>query len=155
MRSEIATAREIETAFKLVEGLPWKGFTPDDWRKPRPTSFNCSSCVQWLARVALGWSTELVDKYAEPNARALVAAFEDLKISSDDLRAGDVVVYREKCVDDEPDDWVDDSSNEMHVMMYIGNETVVGACTELGSVVKRPAKYDERWDIIKFIRISR
>lgn len=133
----------ILARFELVSGRPYQGTTPDDWRLPLPATFNCSSFVQWIAVGALGWNNDQINGHHPPNVRALRASFP--RVDESQLMPGDVLVYR-TYGDDE-------ARGDLHCMLYIGGEEVVGACDVEGTVVRRNCEYDEKWLLIEARRI--
>jgi hypothetical protein len=128
-----ALRRAILQRFAEVEGTRYVPHCPDDWRKARPDSFNCSSFVQWLALRVLGWSEEEKTKHDPPNVRALLAF---PKVTEQELRTGDILVYTD--MNDESD---------LHAMVYIDHDEVIGACEDGGGVIQRPAEYAQRWKL--------
>lgn len=70
----LPTRAAILQQFALVQGTPYQRYKPDDWCKPYPASFHCSSFVQWLALRVLGWSEAEKAAHDPPNARALSTA---------------------------------------------------------------------------------
>jgi hypothetical protein len=141
---------DLLRAFTSVEKVPFKPFEPDHWRKSRPTSFNCSSFVQWLALRCLGWSeAERTDPRLDlPSATNFAYAhhdlFDDVK---GDTEPGDVCVYVDA-----------GDASACHCMISLGTDLAdeaIGACESAGRLVRRPALYDARWTLLRARRIRR
>ena len=133
--------KAILKSFAEVEGTLYVPTSPDNWRKQRPSSFNCSSFAQWLAWQCLGWSAEIRSRYDPPNARRLWTEFP--AIAEVDLRPGDLLVYQSTS------DVLD-----LHTMVFIGEDQVIGACEDAGCVTRRSAEYKTRWRLIAARRIA-
>ena len=132
--------------FSSVRRVKYVGTEPDDWRKPLPTSFNCSSFLQWIALRTLGWSAADKAKRHPPNVRALLNEFSP--VDERQISVGDALIY----VGVGPRFEIPEA---MHTMLYIGDEEVIGACDEAGEVVRRPAAYRTGWQLRFARRISR
>jgi len=128
--------------FAEVDGTRYVPNHPDDWRKTRPGSFNCSSFVQWLALGVLGWSEEEKTKHDPPNVRALLnAGFP--KVAESELRAGDILIYSDT-----------KNADDLHALVYIDDDEAIGACEDAGGVIRRPAEYAQRWKLLVARRIT-
>lgn len=81
----------------------------------------------------LGWSEKEKTKHDPPNVRALL---EFPKVTEKELRAGDILIYTD--MNDE---------NDLHAMVYVEHDEVIGACEDGGGVIQRAAEYTQRWKL--------
>lgn len=75
---------------------------------------------------------------------AVLRAAFPTEIPGDEVQPGDILVYQELGAEE-----------NLHLMVYIGNEEVVGACEDGPGVIHRPATYDHRWELAGALRIRR
>jgi len=160
-----ARQRIIAVARRLC-GVPYDDSHYDDsWKNldEPPTKLDCSRFVCRVAREALGPSAETFPDDAGELIRRLVVVNEP--------QAGDIVGYwREATAEDNLGDYHWDShwglgsdltSSNLkdvdgqpvwHVMIFIGNSTVIGTSKLDGKVVVRPLHYNDggqqRWDLV-------
>jgi len=119
----------------------------DSWKnlRARPTALDCSQLVCRVACGALGY---------EVGTLAADAGWllDNLAHVDGTLTPGDVVGYYRKATEAErltagPLVW--------HLMIFVGNSTVVGACDLADGVVERSIVYERRWGARRWWRIDK
>jgi cell wall-associated NlpC family hydrolase len=142
-----ARRRIVATARQLL-GVPYDRLHSDDsWKnlRARPSALDCSQLVCRVACAALGYEVGtlatdagwLLDKLAHVDGTTA---------------PGDVVGYCRKATEAER---VTAGPLVWHVMIFIGNNTVLGACDLAGVVVERSIVYERRWGAQRWLRIAK
>ena len=142
-----ARRRVVATARRL-RGVPYDRMHSDDsWKnlRTRPTALDCSKLVCRVACEALGYQVGTL----AADAGWLLDNFAHVDGTIPAL--GDVVGYCRKATKAErctagPLVW--------HVMIFVGNSTVIGACDLADVVVERPIAYEPRWGARRWWRID-
>ncbi len=149
-RADKRLLAELIGVFDQVRSVPFKRYQPDDWTAGQPTSFNGSSFVQWLGLCCLGWGDrERADpRLRQPSATSFL--YSDgmfTQVDDQDVQPGDLLVYVDRH---------DVLHAEAHCMISLGlqqTHEVIGACETARRLVRRPAAYEDRWQLDRILRI--
>jgi len=144
----IARRRIVATALRL-RGIPYDHSHGDhSWKKlsVRPSSLDCSAFVARVSCKALGYDVGTLAADAKWLMKNLA------NVEGDRPELGDIVGY---CRNATPAEQQLVAGPLMrHVMIYVGNGVVVGACDIAGGVVSRPIAYEPRLGARCWIRVS-
>ena len=121
-----AARRRLEIPYDWTHGdVSWRNLSAT------PRALDCSSFVCRVAMEALGYTQD----HLAPGAEWLIDNL--IEVSSPEL--GDLVGYGRAATDDE---FAVGHDEIWHVMIYVGNGDVIGACDIAGEVVVRPIDYE-------------